>query len=69
MVITGCVLTCVDRLYYYNVTVVVWTESTRPGDGFKGCLFRAQFDNLYPLREFSRIRDLTTCTWSQKVRK
>jgi len=25
-------------------------ESTRPGDGFKGCLFRAQFDNVYPLK-------------------
>jgi contactin associated protein-like 2 len=25
-------------------------ESTRPGDGFKGCLYRAQFDNVYPLK-------------------
>ena len=26
------------------------TETTRPGDGFKGCLFRAQFDNIYPFK-------------------
>jgi contactin associated protein-like 2 len=24
-------------------------ETTRPGDGFKGCLFRAQWDNLFPI--------------------
>jgi len=27
----------------------VFSETTRPGDGFKGCLFRAQWDNLYPI--------------------
>ena len=25
-------------------------ETTKPGDGFKGCVFRAQFDNIYPLK-------------------
>jgi contactin associated protein-like 2 len=24
-------------------------ETTRPGDGFRGCLFRAQWDNLFPI--------------------
>ena len=28
----------------------VLAETTRPGEGFKGCLFRAQFDNIYPFK-------------------
>jgi len=27
----------------------VLSETTRPGDGYKGCLFRAQWDNQFPI--------------------
>jgi len=45
-------------------------ETTRPGDGFKGCLFRAQWDNLYPIaRVFQDPRGSNIYTEPSYVRE
>ncbi len=29
---------------------IIFSDSTPSGEGFKGCLYRAQFDNIYPFK-------------------
>lgn len=48
-------LLCLITVHLFAVLRINWVvntrfvETTRPGDGYRGCLFRAQWDNQFPL--------------------